>query len=65
MPLVKKECYIKASGTVFAVIFVVHLLRLVSGWDFVIGAWPAPMGLSLLAVLISGYLSYSAYLLSR
>lgn len=61
----KKDGYIKLSGTVFTIVGIVHLLRILRGWDLIIGAWAAPMGLSLLAVLIAGYLAYSAYLLSR
>ena len=61
----KKECYIKVSGIVFTVVGAVHLLRIFNGWDLIIGAWAAPMGLSLLVVLFAGYLAYSAYILSR
>lgn len=61
----KKECYIKASGIIFTIVGIVHLLRIMNGWDLIVGSWAAPMGLSLLAVLLAGYLAYSAYILSR
>lgn len=65
MLTMKKECYIKVSGVIFTIVGLVHLLRILNSWDLVIGAWGAPMGLSLVAVLLAGYLAYSAYHLSK
>ena len=56
----KKETYLKATGIIFLVVALLHLARLVKGWDMVFGGWMAPTWLSVVAILVSGYLSYTA-----
>jgi hypothetical protein len=46
-------------GIVFAIVAVVHMLRLFLGWPVVIGTWAAPTWLSWLGCLVAGTLSYS------
>lgn len=46
---------------VFLLIALLHALRLVYGWSAVIGGWEVPMWLSGLAVVLAGYLAYSAF----
>ena len=47
----------KTAGTVFAVVAVVHALRVVNGWEVMIGGWAMPMWLSWLAVVLIGWLA--------
>ena len=56
----KKETYIKLSGTIFFLVAAFHLLRFINGWEVTLGGWSFPLWLSLLAVIGAGYLSYSA-----
>ena len=49
------------AGVVFSLVAVLHALRLLLGWDAVIGGWHVPMWLSWLALAIAGYLAYSAF----
>lgn len=51
--------YRKVSGTVFAVVAVIHALRLVSGWEVVFGSWALPMWLSVVGVVFAGWLSWT------
>lgn len=51
--------YRKTTGTVFAVIAVLHALRLLYGWEAMIGDWTVPMWLSWFAVAFAGWLAYS------
>lgn len=46
---------------IFSLIALLHALRLVYGWSAVIGGWEVPMWLSGLAVVLAGYLAYSAF----
>ena len=46
---------------IFSLIALLHALRLVYGWNAVIGGWSVPMWLSGLAVVLAGYLAYSAF----
>jgi hypothetical protein len=49
------------SGMVFAIVVVVHLLRLFLGWPVVIGSWAAPTWLSWLGCVVAGTLSFSGF----
>lgn len=51
--------YCKTTGTVFAVIAVLHALRLLYGWEAMIGGWSVPMWLSVAAVVFAGWLAWS------
>ncbi len=55
-----KASYIKISGYIFTVAALIHLLRLAYGWQAQIGGWLVPMWLSLVAIVVAGYLAYTA-----
>ena len=46
------------AGALFALVALLHALRIVMGWPVVIGAWSAPMWLSWLGLVVTGGLSY-------
>lgn len=46
------------SIVLFSLVALVHLLRLVSGWEVIIDGWVAPMWSSALGVLIPGTLAF-------
>ena len=45
------------AATVFGIVAILHLLRLIYGWQLVIGTWSAPMWLSVAALLLAGTLA--------
>lgn len=45
------------AGAVFAIVALLHLLRIFAGWPVLIGSWAAPMWLSWIAVIVAGGLS--------
>lgn len=49
--------YMRTCATFFLIIFVLHLLRVIYGWEVVIAGWSPPMWPSWAAVLVSGFLS--------
>jgi len=49
------------AGVVFSLVAVLHALRLLLGWDAVIGGWPVPMWFSWLALALAGYLAFTAF----
>lgn len=57
--------YITVTGIVFLIIAVLHLLRLLLGWEAVIGGWHVPVWVSCLALVVFGYLAYTAFRLAR
>lgn len=54
-----------AAGVIFLLIAVLHALRILSGWQAVIGGWGVPMWLSWAALAIAAYLAWSGLTLSR
>lgn len=49
------------AGTIFAIVALAHLLRLIAGWPVVLNTWPVPMWASGVAVLVAGYLAFAAF----
>jgi hypothetical protein len=56
--------FYKVAGTVFAIVSLAHLARVVLGWNIVVGVYDIPLWLSLVAVVGAGFLSYSAFKLA-
>lgn len=56
--------YMRTCATLFLVVFALHLLRVIYGWEVVISGWSVPMWPSWAAVLVSGFLSAYGYRLS-
>ena len=46
------------ASVIFAVVAILHLLRIYMGWPIVIGSWTAPMWVSWIAHVVAGSLSY-------
>ena len=58
------NAYLYISGTVFGIVAIIHLLRVVLGWDFVLGPWSLPMLFSILGTIGPGLLSAWAFILA-
>lgn len=57
--------YLILSGSIFLLVALLHLLRLVNHWPIVIGTWPVPHWVSYVGLpAASGYCVW-AYWLSR
>ncbi|MBI4135153.1 hypothetical protein HY477_00230 [Candidatus Uhrbacteria bacterium] len=57
--------YFQATGTIFGLIAALHLLRLVFGWEAQIGSIAVPMWVSVIAVILAGYLFYQSFRLGK
>ena len=53
------------AGAVFSLIMVLHVLRLLFGWEVVIGGWNVPLWVSWVAIAVSGYFAYTAFRVGR
>lgn len=51
----------KVAGFIFLAIAVLHALRLVFGWEAVIGGWAVPGWVSVVALAAAGALAYLAF----
>ena len=48
----------RVSAAVFGLVFVLHVWRLISQTPVLIGTWPVPLGVSWLALVVSGGLAW-------
>ncbi|PSH70146.1 hypothetical protein CU102_03340 [Phyllobacterium brassicacearum] len=46
------------AAAIFAVVAVLHLVRILIGWSIVVDGWTVPMWVSWLGLIIAGALSY-------
>jgi hypothetical protein len=56
--------YLKVSGSIFAFVSVMHLLRILNHWVFVFGSWMFPYWVSWAVMFAAAYLSYQAFVLA-
>lgn len=56
-----QRTYLSLVSVVFALIAVLHALRLFYGWGAVIGGWTVPMALSWVALVVGGYLAWEGW----
>lgn len=61
----EQKDYIQVTGLIFGVIAVLHVLRLILGWDANIGGYTVPIWVSFVAALIALYLAYSSQKLKK
>ncbi len=55
------KLFYKVVAVVSTIIAVLHVLRLIQGWEAVIGGWMVPMWLSVIAVVLFGWVARKAY----
>lgn len=60
-----KQNYFTVSGTIFGIVSVTHLIRILLGWEVIIGSFSVPTWLSMVAFLAAGFLSYTSFKLGR
>lgn len=57
--------YLLLSGTLFALVALLHLVRVLQGWAFELGPWSVPVSVSVVGTLVPAALSLWAFRLSR
>ncbi len=62
--MLSSKMFYKIAGVVFAIVGVLHLLRVILGWNLVYAGWDFPAWLSLVAAVVLFYLSFNAFKLA-
>lgn len=57
--------YLAISATLFAVVALAHLVRILAQWPIAIGSWSVPFGLSAFAAIVTASLCTWAIALLR
>ena len=53
-----EKTFATIAAVIFALVALLHLLRLVMGWSVVIDSWTVPMWVSWVGLVVAGGLSY-------
>jgi len=53
------------AGIIFILIALLHLLRIIYGWDPVVEGWRVPKWMSWVALVVAGYLGFEGLKLSK
>jgi hypothetical protein len=61
----KQGSFLLVTSSFFALIALLHVLRLIYGWNVTIGEWTVPVWVSAVGFLIAGYLAFQGFLLMR
>ena len=56
-----QKTFFIVSGTIFGVIALLHLARILAGWPARIGTFEVPTWLSWVLGAVAGYLAFSAF----
>lgn len=55
------KTFTRTAGAVFSLVAALHALRLLLGWEAVIGGWPVPFWLSWVALAGASFLAFTAF----
>jgi hypothetical protein len=61
----KQGAFILVTSSIFALLALLHALRLIYGWNVTIGEWTVPVWISAVGFLIAGCLALQGFLLNR
>ena len=61
----KTKAFVIVSTLFFALVAVMHLIRLTLGWSAQLGTWSVPLWVSVLAVLVSAGVAVWGFTLVR
>ncbi len=53
------------AGIIFALVALLHLVRIYMGWPVVIGSWSVPMWVSWIALVVAGGLAFFGLSVAR
>jgi hypothetical protein len=60
----EQRTFVMVAGVIFALVALIHLIRICLGWPAVIGGWSVPMWASWVALIVAGGLAYFGLRLS-
>jgi len=56
-----QKTFTLTAGVIFALVAVLHLLRLLFRWQAVIGGWHVPLWVSWVGVAVAGFFAATAF----
>jgi len=59
-----RRAYLLITAVIFSLVALLHLVRIIFGWNAMLGSWSAPMWLSWVALIVTGALAYFGFSLA-
>ncbi|MDE2590326.1 MAG: hypothetical protein KGL95_11770 [Patescibacteria group bacterium] len=59
------KTFLTIAGFIFSLVGLLHLLRLLTGFQVILGGWALPLWLSIFGVILPWYLAYNAFMFAR
>lgn len=59
------KTYTSVTMVIFTIVALLHVARIVWGFDLTIGTWSAPLWLSWIGAIVAAFLAYTAYKFQR
>jgi hypothetical protein len=53
-----KKVTLKLAATLLSIAALLHLVRVLAGWDMVVNGWLLPVWVSIVVVIVAGYLGF-------
>ncbi|OGI95744.1 hypothetical protein A2917_00280 [Candidatus Nomurabacteria bacterium RIFCSPLOWO2_01_FULL_42_17] len=60
-----KNKFVYVVSVIFLIIGILHILRLLNGWEAQIGSFVIPMWISFVAVVVAFYLSFQGFRMAK
>ncbi len=60
-----QQAYAITTSVLFALVAVLHLLRFFLQWEITVDGWNVPLWVSVIAVIVAGYLSVEGYRVTK
>ncbi|HVZ28604.1 MAG TPA: hypothetical protein VG798_08130 [Rhizomicrobium sp.] len=57
--------FLRIAATIFAVVALAHLIRIIMAWPVQVGAWAIPIWISWIALVGAGVLSFFGFRLAK
>ena len=59
--MINHKQYMQVTTVIFAIVAVVHALRVYNGWNVMVGPYALPIWCSVAGVIVAGVLAWSGY----
>jgi CHASE2 domain-containing sensor protein len=54
------RAFSRVAGLVFLIVAIAHLCRVLLGWTVLVNGWTVPIWMSVVAVVVAGFLAFEA-----
>lgn len=60
-----QKTFLGITGVLFLLMTILHVARIIFGWNAIIGGWVIPLWVSWIAIVLAGFLSFQSWKLMK